>query len=227
MTASAPSEVRVLLIEHQLVVRSGLRLLIERHPKWIVVGEAAQNTEAIMLAGREQPDVILLEPGRDAYIALDLLPKLHKAAQNARILLLTGLRDPQIHRQAIYRGAVGVVLKEQTADVLLKAIEKVFSGEVWIERVMLAHVLAEMAGVHNATSAPRLENTTTLTMREREVIMLLGEGLKNKQIAERLVISEITVRHYLTAIFAKLGVADRLELLQYAYRHGLAKLPRQ
>jgi DNA-binding NarL/FixJ family response regulator len=121
---------------------------------------------------------------------------------------------------------MGLVLKEKAAEVLLQAIEKVRAGEVWLDGAMIASVLREMTHTREAQPVnPKSARLALLTEREREVIALVGQGLRNKQVAERLFISETTVRHHLTAIFAKLEVADRLELVIYAYRHGLAGLP--
>jgi len=119
-----------------------------------------------------------------------------------------------------------LVLKERSTEILLKAIEKVHAGEVWLERSMIAAVLSEMTRKNERKPTnPEAANIATLTPREREVITLIGEGLRNKQIAQRLFISETTVRHHLTSIFSKLHVSERLELVIYAYRHGLAKIP--
>jgi DNA-binding NarL/FixJ family response regulator len=121
---------------------------------------------------------------------------------------------------------MGLVLKEKAATVLLQAIEKVHAGEVWLEGAMIASVLREMTQTRETRQTnPEAARIALLTEREREIVALVGQGLRNKQVAERLFISEVTVRHHLTAIFAKLRVADRLELVIYAYRHGLACLP--
>jgi len=137
------------------------------------------------------------------------------------------VRDPEAHREAVRRGAMGLVLKEHAAETLLEAIAKVGAGEVWLEPSMVARVLGELTRPQTAQQpiSPEAAKIATLTAREREVITLVGEGLRNQHIAERLYISEATVRHHLTAIFAKLGVADRFELAIYAYQHGLAKPP--
>jgi DNA-binding NarL/FixJ family response regulator len=121
---------------------------------------------------------------------------------------------------------MGLVLKHKAADTVIRAIEKVYAGEVWLDRAMIASILNERAS-HSAAPEPQAETPriAKLTEREREVIRLLGEGIKNRQIAERLHISEATVRHHLTSVFAKLGVMDRFELVIYAFQHGLAKLP--
>jgi DNA-binding NarL/FixJ family response regulator len=141
--------------------------------------------------------------------------------------VLTGSGDPELHRQAVHLGAIGVLSKDKPAEILIKAIERIHAGEAWLDRTMTATVLREMSPRNrNRNQDPEEIKIASLTDREREVIKLVGEGLKNKQIAERLFISDVTVHHHLTSVYSKLEVADRLELLIYAYRHGLAELPR-
>jgi DNA-binding NarL/FixJ family response regulator len=214
------------LIEEHAMVRAGLRLLIESWPGLVVVGEAATHAEALALAACEQPDVILLDLDLGAENGLDLLPKLRAAAGHARVLILTGVRAVEAHRQAIRQGAMGLVLKEQAPDVLFKAIEKVYAGEVWLDRAVLASVLGELVSGRVGPANAEATRITKLTERERDVIALIGEGLKNKQIGERMAITETTVRHHLTSIFAKLEVESRLELVIFAYGHGLTRWSR-
>ena len=144
-------------------------------------------------------------------------------AKNARVLVLTGLRGSESQRRAMLAGAMGVVLKDHAAEVLIKAIHKVHQGEVWLDRLTMGSVLDEM------TQAPEIDperaKIASLTDREREVIALIAEGLKNKEIGKRLFISETTVTHHLSSIFSKLEVTDRLELVIYAFAHKLAKVP--
>lgn len=227
MSTPIPPRIRLLLVEDHGIVRAGLRMLIESQPELALVGEAANRVEALALASREQPDVILLDLDLDGEIMLDNISALLAAANQARVVVLTGMRDPEIHRRAVRLGAVGLVLKDHAAEVLLRAIARVHAGEAWLEPAMVASVLGDMTRTQVARQCDAAKaKITSLTGREREVIGLLGEGLKNKHIAERLFISEATVRHHLTAIFAKLGVTDRLELVIYAYQHGLVKLAR-
>jgi DNA-binding NarL/FixJ family response regulator len=155
---------------------------------------------------------------------LSFLPELCEASPESRVLVLTGVQNPDSHRRAIRRGAMGIVLKEHAADQLLKAIKKVYEGEVWIERSMMGSMIQEMN--KPTLIDPEITKIESLTEREREVIALVGEGLKNKQVGERLFISETTVTHHLSSVFSKLEVSDRLELIIYAFRHGLAKLPK-
>jgi two-component system nitrate/nitrite response regulator NarL len=218
--------IRVLLIEDHAVVRAGLRLLIESRQELVVVGEATNHAEALALAAREQPDIILLDLDLGVESGIDLLPRLRAVACQARVLVLTGVRDVQGHRLAIRRGARGLVLKEQAPEVLLKAITKVHAGEVWLDRAMLASVLDEIAEGETRPVNAEAARIAALTEREREVIALVGEGLKNKQIGSRLSITETTVGHHLTSIFAKLGVESRLEMVLFAHRHNITKRAR-
>jgi len=227
MSIPRPQSIRVLIVDDHGIVRAGLRMLLESQPGLTVVGEAATCAEALALATGEQPDVIVLDLDLGMENAIESIPTLLSAVPEARILVLTGVRDPEPHREAVRRGAMGLVLKEHAAETLLEAIAKVGAGEVWLEPSMVARVLGELTRPQTAQQpiSPEAAKIATLTAREREVITLVGEGLRNQHIAERLYISEATVRHHLTAIFAKLGVADRFELAIYAYQHGLAKPP--
>lgn len=224
-TEKAP--IHVLLVEDHSIVRAGLRMLIETQPEMKVVGEAGTRSEALELAAREQPDIILLDLMLGPDNGLDLISPLLGASEESHVIVLTGVSDFETHRRAMRLGAKGILLKEASTDYLLKAIERVHAGELWIDRKMTAHLFSDMRRSSNAARAEtKADKISRLTDREREVISLVGEGLKNKQIADRLCISEITVRHHLTSIFEKVEVSDRLELLIYAYQNGLVALPR-
>jgi two-component system, NarL family, nitrate/nitrite response regulator NarL len=226
MSTLCPQSIRVLIVDDHGIVRAGLHMLLESQPGITVVGEAATCAEALALATREQPDVIVLDLDLGGENAIESIPALLSAAPETRILVLTGVRDPEAHREAVRHGAIGLVLKEKAVATLLQAITRVGTGEVWLEPTMVARVLGELTRPQTSPPiSPEAAKIATLTEREREVITLVGEGLRNKHIAERLYISEATVRHHLTAIFAKLDVADRFELAIYAYQHGLAKPP--
>jgi two-component system, NarL family, nitrate/nitrite response regulator NarL len=222
MPNPTPKPIRLLIIDDHALVRTGLRLLLESHPGLAVVGEAGNRPDALA-AVREQPDIVLLDLDLGGRSGLDFLPDLFVAAPRTRVLILTGVLDPDLHRQAVRLGAVGLVLKERAAEVLLQAIEKVHAGEVWLEQSMIASVLGQMTRAERQPEDPEQAKIATLTARERQVIALVGEGLRSRQIAERLHISETTVTHHLTSIFNKLELLDRLKLLVYAYRHGLAR----
>jgi DNA-binding NarL/FixJ family response regulator len=226
MLAEQQRPIRILMIDDHAMLRAGLRMIIESHAGMQVVGEAENRSEALAAIASATPDIILLDLDLGDENGLDLLPDLLETVRDARIILLTGLRDLEVQRRAILLGAMGLVLKQKAADTVIRAIQKVYAGEVWLDRAMIASILNERAS-QSATPEqhPETPRIAKLTEREREVIRLLGEGIKNRQIAERMHISEATVRHHLTSVFAKLGVMDRFELVIYAFQHGLATLP--
>lgn len=224
MPNSATGQLRIMIVDDQLMVRAGLRKLLE-DAGISVVAMAGNRTEAIALAAREQPDVILIELEVDGEDALRFVPDIRDAARNARVLILTGLKQ-EGHQRAVQAGAVGVVFKSQEPEVLIKAVRKVHAGEVWLDRIAMGNLFSEMT--RKKSDGRDLDETRreSLTDRELQVISLIAEGLKNKQIAQRLFISETTVTHHLSSIFSKLDVSDRLELVIYAFGHDLARLPK-
>jgi two-component system nitrate/nitrite response regulator NarL len=215
--------IRILLIDNQTVVRAAMRLLIESQPGLEVIADVGDRAESLIAASSEQPDIILFAINEDS--DLEFVPELIAGANQARVVVLTSLRDPRVHQCAIRLGAIGVVAKDTQPKTLMRAIEKVHNGQIWLHGSMAPNVLA---GFVHANQQADIEaaKIATLTRREREVIHLIGEGHKNKQIAAALFISEATVRHHLTSIFDKVGVTDRLELVVYAYRHSLAEIQR-
>jgi len=219
-----PIQIRVMIIDDHAVIRAGLRMLIEHDQTMNVVAMAGTRAEALRLAESTRPDIIILDLILVDDDGLTFLPELREVSPTSRVVVLTGVANPDSHRMAIRRGAMGIVLKEHAAELLLKAIQKVHEGEVWIDRSMMGSVLQDLNRPGDID--PEKAKIRSLTEREREVIALVGEGLKNRQIAERLFVTETTVTHHLSSVFSKLEVSDRLELLIYAFRHGLAKMAR-
>jgi DNA-binding NarL/FixJ family response regulator len=226
MLSEQERRIRILMIDDHALLRTGLRMIIESHLGMVVVGEAENRSGSLAAIAQAPPNIILLDLDLGDENGMDLLPELIAAAPDAHIILLTGLRDPEVHRRAILMGAMGLVSKQKAADTVIRAIEKVYAGEVWLDRTMIASILNDR-GNTTVVADQNAEGLriAKLTEREREVILMIGEGIKNRQIAERMYISEATVRHHLTSIFAKLGVTDRFELVIYAFQHGLAKIP--
>jgi len=212
---------RVLLVEDHAIVLAGVRMLLETEPGITIVGAATTVAEALALAARIQPEIILLDLDLGGENVAVRLPELLQAAPAARVVVLTGVRDPEAHRQAVRYGAIGLVLKEEAPATLLQALATVHAGEAWLEPTMVAAVLSALT--HPPPPSPEVAKIARLTAREREVITLIGAGLPNKAIAARLGVTEAAVRHHLTAIYAKLGITDRLALALYAYQHGLAQ----
>ena len=226
MSSPDKSAIRILIVDDHAILRKGLRMLIEDQPGMETIGESGNCEDALEIARREQPDIILLDLDLGGQNGLEFLPHFISASGESRIIILTGVRDPEMHHRAVAFGAMGLVLKEQASEVLVKAIEKVHLGEVWFDRTLIATALTNMSRAKGAkkdnAEAGRI---ASLTEREKEVVILVAQGLTRRQISETLFISEATARNHLTSILNKLGVSDRLELAFYAYRHGLAKPP--
>jgi two-component system nitrate/nitrite response regulator NarL len=225
LSTKMPTPIRIMIVDDHAVIRTGLRMLIEQDHTMKVVAMAGTPAEAMTMAEAEKPDIIVLDLMLGEEDGLDFLPDLCKASSNSRVLILTGVQSPESHRTAIRRGAMGIVLKQQAAELLLKAIQKVYEGEVWIDRSMMGSVLNDVRSERREEVDPEVAKINALTAREREVIALVSQGLKNKVIGERLFISETTVTHHLSSIYSKLGVADRLELVVFAFANHLAKKP--
>jgi len=226
MPGLAKNPIRIVILDNHALVRAGTHLLIESQSGMQVVGESGSLDEGLELVANLKPDIILLELNLVGQPGLEIITCIFKTYRQARLILVTGASDPQVHQQAVEEGVVGVVIKTQPPEMLIKAIEKVNAGEVWLERSMIANVLSRLSRNHApAGKKSDDENVHELSEREKQVVRLIGQGYKNKKISTQLCISETTVRHHLTSIYGKLGVSDRLELLVYAHRYGLVKTP--
>jgi two-component system response regulator DevR len=217
--------IRVLIVDDHRIVRDGLRDLISSRNGMVVVGDAGNRAEALRLVSRERPDIVVLDLDLGDESGLDLIPELQRTRDDVGIIILTGLRDVEKRDRAMELGARGVVLKDEGATELLTAIEKVHrTGDYWLEPGAARRLLNRKRARDNQEPDPEAEKIAKLTEREREIIALVGEGLENKEIAERLrpVVAESTVRNNLSIIYDKLGIkSGRLGLLVYAYKHGL------
>ncbi len=219
-------QIRIVIVDDHKVVREGLRMLIGTQEDMEVAAHVGNFTDALTAVTHEKPDVVILDLDLAGINIVERLPEVLAASQGTRVLVLTGVRDPQAHRRVLRLGAMGLVLKDQATDTLLKAIRKIHAGEAWIDHSMTANLLAEIRGAGDEKEGdPEAGKIAMLSKREREIITVLCEGLGNKQIAKRLFISETTVRNHVTSILAKLELSDRFELAIYSYKHGLAKPP--
>jgi len=219
-----PPVVRVGLIEGHVLLREAVRVLLNESGQIQVVAEAGEGADVAGMLKQHRPDVVLLVLDGTGEREFSLLSLVSDIADQTNVLVVTAHHDSALHTQAIELGARGVVMLNQSAQVLVKAIRKVCEGEVWLDRSLLGGVLDKMT---QPDVDPEKERIASLTDKERAVISLIAEGLKNKQISQRLFISESTVTHHLSSIFAKLDVSDRLELLIYAVSHDLAKMPQK
>jgi NarL family two-component system response regulator LiaR len=211
--------IRVLIVDDHDIVREGQRALINTEPGMEVIGEARNGIEAVELAEKLQPDVILLDlhmPKKDGIAASE---EIKKGNPEARILVLTSFAEDDRVFAAIKAGAMGYLLKDSSPHKILKSIREVFQGTTSIEPRIAKKLMRE---IHRSSDSPPTEEP--LTIREMEVIRLIAEGLSNQEIAERLVISERTVRTHVTNILGKLHLANRTQAALYALREGLTDL---
>ena len=216
--------IRIFILDPYALIRAGLRLIIESEPGMKVIGDTGDWTLGLEMVARQKPDIVLLNLSASGDPGLDVIPRLLEACCQTRVILMTINNDFQIYSQAVQKGVCGVVEQSQPPQVLLKAIKKVHEGEVWLERSMMADLLISLSPARRQSMMnTEVEHISQLSDREREVIQLIGRGLKNRIIADQLCIGETTVRHHLTSIYNKLGVSDRLELLVYALGNGLIK----
>lgn len=215
---SESERVGVVVLAHWPVVRAGLRRLLEQHDGVEVVAEYGTTGEA--LAAHARCDVIIVDPDCEE-ISLRAVSALGAVCES-RILVFTAATDAWVCTRAIELGAAGVVSKDASASVVVRAVLKVHAGELWLDRAKTAAVLSRAM---RRGRDPEAVKIGSLTKREREIVGLVGEGLRNTAIGERLFISEATVRNHLTSILSKLELGDRFDLAVYAFRHELIPVP--
>jgi two-component system response regulator NreC len=207
------SIVRVLIVDDHAVVRAGLRLLLDREDGIEAVGEAGNAREAVELAERLAPDVVLMDVIMPGVSGVDAAAEIRHLRPDARILMLSMQDDPAYVRQAITNGAMGYVLKDAASAELVGAIRKVAAGEQYVQPSVGAKIIAE-------DTAPA-RDIDPLSIREREVLTLLAFGYTNHQIADRLFVSVRTVEAHRHHILTKLRLSTRAELVRYAIDAGL------
>ncbi len=228
MSQKDPStSLRVVIVSDNHMIRAGVRMILESQANEYTIGEATSAHTAIEAAAQAQADVLLIDLDLSGVDIVDLIQRLKSTAPNPLILLLSNLGDDELVRKALRTGAAGVVLKVQPPAVLNAAIESLCGiapkrGDSPMSRPTTTIPLNGFS----AESARRqdVSRIGSLTRREREIIRLIGKGLKNKDIANQLGISEITVRHHLSNIFSKLEVLDRQKLLIFAHRNRLVEM---
>jgi len=220
----AAPPIRVMIVDDHKSILWGLERLVESaEPRMTVVGTAETCQTMLAVAATAKPDIILLDLDLNGEDATGALPDLLRVT-DARVLVLTGARDPATQQAAILKGARGIIGKDESAEVLLHAIDRVHAGEVWMNRTMMSRILESMSPSSKEQNAdPETARIASLTPREREIIrsIVRSQGGKSLEIAEALHISEHTLRNHLTTIYEKLGVRNRIDLYVYATKHCL------
>ena len=219
-TNSAGSEkIRIAIADDHTIFRDGLRRLLTLETDFEIVAEAQDGTEVMDILRDKEPDILLLDlkmPGLDG---LSLLQRIQTQKIKTKIIVLTASDDEGEYVQAMRYGTSGIVLKQTATELLLKSIRKVYEGEIWLDSKTTAAVMRQFASPSDP--GPRERDKPRLSNREREIVALVAQGFKNKEIAERMFISEQTVKNHLHNIFDKLGVSDRLELALYAIHRNI------
>jgi DNA-binding NarL/FixJ family response regulator len=215
--------IHVLLADDQALVRSGFRMLIEAQSDMEIVGEAADGAEAVSETIRLRPDVVLMDvrmPQVDGIEATGRISSMHGI--DSRVLILTTYDLDEYVFRGLRAGASGFLLKDVAPEELVRAIRVVAEGESLLSPSVTRRLIEEFVHIAEPTSAPSPE-LASLTEREREVLMLIGRGLANGDIAERLYLSLATVKTHVNRVFGKLGVRDRAQAVVLAYETGIVR----
>jgi DNA-binding NarL/FixJ family response regulator len=215
---TAPDDpIRVLVADDQRVVREGLVMILRLLPGVEVVGAAPDGEEAVRLATARAADVVLMDLRMPRCDGIEATRRLAEARPAARVIALTTYADEQTVTGALRAGARGYLTKDAGAEEIHRAVLAVARGEAALDPAVQRHVVAAVAEAGVDPAPP-----DGLTPREAEVLRLIAAGLTNPEIAERLVVSQATVKSHVNRLFAKTGVRDRAQAVAYAYRHGLA-----
>lgn len=209
--------IRILIVDDHAVVRSGLRLLLEREDDLEAIGEAGDGKQAVKLARELTPDVVLLDVVMPGSSGIDAAAEIRIESPDSRILMLSMQDDPTYVRQAFASGAAGYVLKDAADAELVEAVRKVAAGDQYVHPALGARLVSEP----EVSSGP----VDSLSDREREVLKLLADGLSIKEVAARLGRSVKTAEVHTYNLMQKLDVHDRSELIRYAIAHGLVQVP--
>ena len=218
------TKIKVMIADDHPIVRDGLTKLLSLEDDIDVVGDASDGRELIEKVEELQPDVILLDLRMPNLDGLGALQTLQHTNCKAKVIILTASEDKNEFVQAMKLGCSGIVLKQTSADLIVKSIRKVNAGEIWLDSHTTAAVMRQFATpgeMSIGSPSPKARERSPLSAREREIVALVAQGYKNKEMAEKMFISEQTVKNHLHNIFDKLGVSDRLELALYAIHKGL------
>jgi DNA-binding NarL/FixJ family response regulator len=210
---------KIVIADDHTIFREGLRRLLETEHTFRVVGEAGDGGEAVKLVEQLKPDILLLDMAMPSVPGLQVLGELSARGMRVRSIVLTAAIEPGAVVEALQRGARGVLLKEASTALLFKCIRCVAGGQYWVGREEVGNLVEYMR--RQSSAVPDEGERFGLTPRETEIVSALVAGLSNREMARQCAISEQTVKHHLTRIYAKLGVSNRLELALYAIQRRL------
>ncbi len=212
--------IRVLIVDDQTIVRAGFAALLSAQPDIVVVGEAGDGREAVRLAERHRPELVLMDirmPGMDG---IEATRQILGSRPDIRVLVLTTFDVDEYVYEALGVGASGFLLKDATAEDLVAAVRVVARGDALLAPQVTGRLIREFTRQRRAAPRPSAE-LTSLTARETEVLVLMAGGLSNAEIAARLVVSEHTVKTHVARVFTKLRLRDRAQAVMLAYESGL------
>lgn len=217
------ARIQIMIADHHEMLRDCIRNLLSLEPDLLVVAETGTGEDVPALLVLHQPDIVLLNLEMRGADGITTLQRLQAININTRIIVLTESDDKEQSLLALRFGTSGILQKKTPTELLLKSIRKVHSGEIWLDRSIAAEVIRNFASLKD--SVPVSLGTcdrdrSPLTNREHEIVMSVAQGFKNKDMAEKMLISEQTVKNHLHSVFKKLGVSDRLELALYAIQKG-------
>jgi DNA-binding NarL/FixJ family response regulator len=217
------TDIRILIVDDQALIRSGLRMILEAEDGLSVIGEASDGRDAIEVATRQRPDVILMDIRMPVMDGIDATRRLNASALSPkpRVLILTTFDLDEYVYAAIRAGASGFLLKDAPPDDLIHAIRVVARGEALLAPTVTRRLIEEFASRPEPDGAP--EGMDELTERELEVLRSLAAGLSNAEIADALFVSEATVKTHISHILTKLGLRDRVQAVVVAYESGLVR----
>jgi NarL family two-component system response regulator LiaR len=223
---SASGEIRVLVVDDHAMVRQGLRTFLELQdnvqPCITVVGEAGNGIEAVDLASKTQPDIVLLDLVMPQMDGIQATVKIRERSPESRIIILTSFGEEDKVLPAIRAGAQGYLLKDIPPDELVHAIRESYVGKVQLHPEIAKKLMSAVASQEVTVSRFVADSASGLTTREQEVLQLISEGLSNRDIADKMFISEKTVKTHVSNILGKLHLEDRTQAAIYALKHGLA-----
>nr|BFE59727.1 response regulator transcription factor [Dactylosporangium thailandense] len=220
MSGPERSGVRVVIADDQRMVRAGLRMVIETEPDMTVVGEASDGVEAVALARRLRPEVVLMDIAMPRQDGLEATRTLLAAPGAPRIIVLTTFDTDENLYNALRAGASGFLLKVSSPEHLITAIRVVAAGEALLDPAVTTRVISAFAGAPGPQPPPELAD---LTPRETDVLRLMARGQSNAEIAAALAVGEATVKTHVARVLMKLNLRDRVQAVVYAYESGLVK----
>lgn len=216
--------IKVAVADDQPIYRLGVAKLLEPETDLSLVAEASNGMEAVLAVEKFDPDILLLDLKMPVMDGVEVLSELAKRKLRCRVILMMTLGDREKAVRGVRLGARGILFKDADPALLVKSVRKVHQGEVWIDNPILSQALESLVSKPPAPPGVSGQRDARLSGREMEVVRCVAMGLRNKEVADKLGVSEATIKNHLTSVYAKLGVSDRLELILYAIHNRIIRV---